>query len=238
MHLFDLDGLPTLSPEQEDLAKRNVCYKCTTPSLIVVGENEHFLGKKCYNCNTIYLLSPQGDKMKYKAGDKVFVPKYGREGTVIDLSGTKQHPYYVALNGPLNDDQDFLAEAELEPVKQAELTDVVLDALLVDLHNFATEIQPMQFGLPILNAKHAEGMRDILRKRLAPAHPALPERRETSRIFTDLDKEMADMGKLFEEYIGFRPERRNSSAYQWGWCYVSDSMQERFRKYCTENKKK
>lgn len=60
-NLFDLDGLATLSPEQEALAQRNVCYKCTTPSLTVAGENAHFLAKKCYKCNTIYLLSPQGE---------------------------------------------------------------------------------------------------------------------------------------------------------------------------------
>lgn len=175
--------------------------------------------------------------MKYKAGDRVHVPRLKQDGTVVDLSGTKEHPYYVQLDAtmkPFMNPFGFYAEGDLEVSHVPQVNDDVVDRVIMALHRYGEKENQHAFGLPVLKEKHMDAMRKLVREAIAPATPALPERREHGRIFTELDKEVADDARLFEEYLGFRPERRETSAYQWGWCYAMESMQARFLRYQIE----
>lgn len=176
--------------------------------------------------------------MKYKAGDRVHVPRLKQDGTVVDLSGTKEHPYYIQLDHPTMYPFGFYKEAELEVSHVPQVDEGTVDKIILSLHQYGEGVQAHTFGLPVLRDKHMAEMRKIVREAIAPAIPALPERREHGRIFTELDKEIADDARLFEQYLGFRPERRETSAYQWGWCYVQESMQARFTRYRKEELKR
>lgn len=228
--------LPTLTPGQEERAHRGICPTCRVNSLTRIIISYPFVSKQCHLCNHIVMLSYREPDMKYKAGDRVRIIKREIEARVIDLSGTKEHPYYVeAIEG--KDAEGFYAETDLEPSKVVDIPLDLIDTIIYTLHTYGTERQPHSFGLPIYNETYMNEMREKVRAAVYPPVPALPERREQTRIFTDLDKQVAEDAQLFEEQLGYHPARIPSTVYPWGWAYDSKHIQEQFRNYCTTNKK-
>lgn len=225
----------TLTAEQEGNAERHICPTCNMVSLLTQVVNEHMIAKKCYICHHVVILAPKEAAMKYKPNDRVHLTQLDKEGIVVNNEGTKLHPYYVSFDD--NKDADYFAEADMTPSKIVLLTNEQIDSIILTLHNYGQEVQPHSFGLPIYNGVHMTGMREAVRKLLAP--PAvLPDRREKTRIFTDLDKKIAEDAILFEEHLGVHPEREDCTTLPWGWRYTSQTIQKQFREYCNRDVKK
>jgi hypothetical protein len=192
--------------------------------------------KECYISDTVVETTLSENNMLFKAGDRVHVKRGSKEGTIVNNEGTKMHPYYVAL-----DDNsimpDYYREEDLEPSKIPVLSKEMIDHIIYSLHRYGNETNSYAFGLPIYNDKHMNAMRDVVKSVVSPPLPALPERREKQRAFTDLDKKIAESALLFEAKLGYSPVRIPSTTLMWGWRYDSDEIQRQFRLYCTEDKR-
>jgi hypothetical protein len=161
--------------------------------------------------------------MKYHAGDRVRLVGFNKEGVIENTEGSKLHPYYV-----VSDDgtvEDYFTELDMEPSKIPVLNDAAIDRILVGLH------------LPMHDPEQVKKLREVVRQAVSLA-PALPERRELPERDTLMNQDIANDANMFEAILGFNPLRRNSSAYPWGWCYVSETVQRQFQDYCSGPKNK
>lgn len=68
------------------------------------------------------------------------------------------------------------------------------------------------------------------RAQLAAAAPAaVPQ--------TALQKEIARDAEAFEATLTLKPAREPSQVYPWGWCYVSNEVQNQFKDWCCRHPK-